>query len=199
MASAQQAPADPRKEQDAAVRVQGAAQRDMRDWIMPDYDIALEALTQLPEGIVGPDAMNLHPQPAYLKYLPVPAIVSMEGGYMVMLRADESFVQVVGRNHAVLEISMQEFLKHYRWNVMVPYAKPLHEGLVTLDMTGDKVEEIQRVIAQLGMLTIPPDGVYGIETAQGVEKFQEVFGLRRDGIVGSETMVLVRNIRESMQ
>ncbi|HWR69419.1 MAG TPA: AAA family ATPase [Desulfomonilia bacterium] len=199
-ASAQQAPAaDPRKEQDAAVKVQGAAQRDIRDWIMPDYGIALEALTQLPEVIVGPDAMNLHPQPAYLKYLPVPAIVSMEGGYMVMLRADESFVQVVGRNHAVLEISMQDFLKHYRWNVMVPYAKPLHEGIVALDMTGDKVEEIQRVIAQLGMLTIPPDGVYGIETAQGVEKFQEVFGLRRDGIVGSETMVLVRNIRESMQ
>lgn len=48
--------------------------------------------------------MNLHPRPAYLKYLPMPAVVSMDGGYMVMLKADATFVQVVGGDRAVIEI-----------------------------------------------------------------------------------------------
>ncbi|NMD40239.1 MAG: peptidoglycan-binding protein [Deltaproteobacteria bacterium] len=65
-------------------------------------------------------------------------------------------------------------------------------------MTGDRVMDIQNVLSRLDLLTIEPDGVYGIETSQGVEMFQEVFGLRRDGIVGPETMVLVQNIRERL-
>lgn len=180
-------------------QVQEPSMRDIRGWIMDDYNKALEVLSRIPEGIVGPDSMNLHPQPAYLKYLPVPAVVSMEGGYMVMLKADDSFVQVVGQDRAVIEIPMEEFRRLYRWNVMVPYAKPLHETIYDLNMTGDKVEEIQNVLVHLKFLSVPPDGVYSLETEQGVEKFQEAFGLRRDGIVGPETMVLVKNIGESLQ
>jgi peptidoglycan hydrolase-like protein with peptidoglycan-binding domain len=81
---------------------------------------------------------------------------------------------------------------------MVPYAKPLHATIFQLNTSGEKVEEIQQVLAHMGVLDIEPDGVYGIETAQGVERFQELFGLRRDGIVGHESMVLIRNIREGM-
>jgi len=167
-----------------------------RDWILPDYDVALDILSRLPDGLAGPDALNLHPQPGYLKYLPSSAIVSMEGGYLVMLKSDASFVRVVGKNRAVLEIPIREFEDLYRWNVMVPYAKPLHETIYSLNMTGDEVERIQKVLFKLGMLSITPDGVYGIETAQAIEKFQEVFGLRRDGVTGPETMVLLRSIGE---
>ena len=166
------------------------------DWIIPDYNTALDIMGRLPDGLAGPDALNLHPQPAYLKYLPSSAITSMEGGYLVMLKADDSFVRVVGRKSAVIEIPLREFEGLYRWNVMVPYAKPLHEAVYSLNMTGDEVEKMQKVLFRLGMLSITPDGVYGVETAQAVEKFQEVFGLKRDGIAGPETMVLLRSIGE---
>lgn len=173
--------------------------RDSKDWIMPDYNAAFDILSQLPDGLAGPDALNLHPQPDYLKYLPSSAIVSMDGGYLVMLKAEASFVRVVGKNKAVIEIPLDEFKNLYRWNVMVPYAKPLHETVYSLNMTGNDIEKIQKVLFHLGMLAIMPDGVYGIETVQGVEKFQEVFGLKRDGVTGPETLVLLRNISEGVR
>jgi peptidoglycan hydrolase-like protein with peptidoglycan-binding domain len=54
------------------------------------------------------------------------------------------------------------------------------------------------VLSYLGLLSIDPDGVYGMETAQGVEKFQEILGLRRDGIAGPETMMILRTIEKEM-
>jgi general secretion pathway protein A len=173
--------------------------RDSKDWIMPDYNTALDILSQLPDGLAGPDALNLHPQPDYLKYLPSSAIVSMDGGYLVMLKTESSFVRVVGKNRAVIEIPLDEFKNLYRWNVIVPYAKPLHETVYSLNTTGNDVEKIQKVLFRLGMLAIMPDGVYGVETVQGVEKFQEVFGLKRDGVAGPETLVLLRNIAEGVK
>jgi hypothetical protein len=166
---------------------------------MPDYDAAFDVLSQLPDGLAGPDALNLHPQPDYLKYLPSSAIVSMDGGYLVMLKAEASFVRVVGKNKAVIEIPLDEFKNLYRWNVMVPYAKPLHEIVYSLNMTGNEIEKIQKVLFSLNMLAIMPDGVYGVETVQGVEKFQEVFGLKRDGVTGPETLVLLRNIGQGVR
>ncbi|HVN71613.1 MAG TPA: AAA family ATPase, partial [Desulfomonilia bacterium] len=88
-----------------------------RDWIMPDYNAALDILGQLPEGLSGPDALNLHPLPEYLKYIPSPAVVSMDGGYLVMLKADASYVRVVGKKRAIIEIPMDEFKSLYRFNV----------------------------------------------------------------------------------
>ena len=173
--------------------------RDSKDWIMPDYNAAFDILSQLPDGLAGPDALNLHPQPDYLKYLPSSAIVSMDGGYLVMLKAEASFVRVVGKNKAVIEIPLDEFKNLYRWNVMVPYAKPLHETVYSLNMTGNEIEKIQKVLFSLSMLAIMPDGVYGVETVQGVEKFQEVFGLKRDGVTGPETLVLLRNIGQGVR
>jgi len=197
-ASLDQSAVVPQGTPDQDRQAQETRRHDIRGWSIRDYNTALEIMARLPEGIAGPDAMNLHPRPAYLKYLPMPAVVSMDGGYMVMLKADATFVQVVGGDRAVIEIPLDEFEELYRWNVMIPYAKALHETVYTLNMTGDRVMDIQNVLSRLDLLTIEPDGVYGIETSQGVEMFQEVFGLRRDGIVGPETMVLVQNIRERL-
>lgn len=170
--------------------------RDFKEWILSDYNVAVDILTQLPETIVGPDAMNLHPQPEFLRYLPMPAIVSVDGGYLVMLKADASFVQVVGKKRAVIEVGIDEFKGLYQWNVMVPYSRPLHETVLKVDSTGEEVEKIQSVLVRLGMLAGEHGGVYDLDTEEAVEKFQEAFGLRRDGIVGPETMVLVRTIGE---
>jgi peptidoglycan hydrolase-like protein with peptidoglycan-binding domain len=198
-ASVQEASVTPQAPQSVSVKGYVPPRHDSKDWIMPDYNAALDILSQLPDGLAGPDALNLHPQPDYLKYLPSSAIVSMEGGYLVMLKAEPSFVRVVGKNRAVIEIPFDEFKGLYRWNVMVPYAKPLHETIYSLNMTGDEVEKIQKVLFSLSMLAIMPDGVYGVETVQGVEKFQEVFGLKRDGVTGPETLVLLRNILEGVR
>lgn len=199
VASVQGASVTPQAPQDVPAKGYVPPRHDSKDWIMPDYNAALDILSQLPDGLAGPDALNLHPQPDYLKYLPSSAIVSMDGGYLIMLKAEASFVRVVGKNRAVIEIPFDEFKGLYRWNVMVPYAKPLHETIYSLNMTGDEVEKIQKVLFSLSMLAIIPDGVYGVETVQGVEKFQEVFGLKRDGVTGPETLVLLRNIFEGVR
>ena len=173
------------------------SRRDSRDWIIADYSETLDILSQVPDGISGPDALNLHPEPDYLKYLPLPCVVSVDGGYLVLLKADAGFVQVVGRNKAVIEIPIDEFRSLYKWNVMIAYVKPLQpETVYSLDMTGEEVMRIQAVLSRLELLSIDPDGVYGVETAQGIEKFQEIFGLKRDGIAGPETMVLLHNIEK---
>lgn len=191
--SAPKAPVNP-------AQAQGAPMRDSRNWIITDYNEALDILSQLPDGIGGPDELNLHPRPDYLKHLRQPSIASVEGGYLVLLKADEGFVRVAGRNKAIIEIPMGEFKRLYKWNIMLAYAKPLlTEGVYGLDMTGVEVERIQRVLSHLGLFAIAPDGVYGMETAQGVEKFQEIFGLKRDGMAGPETMVLLRDIGKGMK
>jgi len=184
---------EPGPERDLADR----AGRSIRERIIAEYDMALETLSMLPTGLAGPDAMNLHPRPEFLRYCPAPAVVSVEGGYVVMLDADESFVRVVGADRAVLEVPMREFAALYRWNVMVPYAKPLHPEHYFLKKTGPGVKDIQSVLARMGLLGIEPDGIYDVETAQAVERFQELFGLKRDGVVGPETMVLLKNIGEN--
>jgi general secretion pathway protein A len=199
MTSVQEESVTPQAPQSVSAKEPAPQRHDSKGWIMPDYNAALDILSQLPEGLAGPDALNLHPKPEYLKYLPSSAIVSMDGGYLVMLKAEASFVRVVGKDRAVIEIPIDEFRTLYRWNVMVPYAKPLHETIYSFNMTGDEVEKIQKILSRLDMLTITPDGVYGAETVQGVEKFQEIFGLRRDGVTGPETMVLLRSIEEGVK
>jgi len=178
----------------AAQTAGGAPVRDVRGWIIPEYDAALDALGRLPSGLYGPDSMNLHPRPEYLRYCPAPSVVSVEGGYVVMLEAGEDFVRVVGADKAVIEIPMEDFQRLYRWNVMVPYARPLHPEYLSAGRSGPVVEEVQKVLLGLGLVDIEPDGLYGPETVQAVERFQELMGLKRDGIVGPETLILLRNI-----
>jgi general secretion pathway protein A len=188
------------KIQQAPIENSMTVKRDSRDWIIRDYTEAMEVLGQLPDGIKGPDALNLHPHPDYLKHLPQPSIVSAEGGYLVLLKAEAGFVRVVGANKAIVEIPMEEFKKLYKWNVVMAYAKPIHpEPEYTLNMTGDAVMKIQDVLVRIGLLSIAPNGVFGVETAQAIEKFQENFGLKRDGIAGPETVMLIRTIDKGIK
>ena len=71
------------------------------------------------------------------------------------------------------------------------YTRSLETRILRLADEGDEVRLIQVVLAKKGYLTIEPDGVYGVETAAGVERLQEDYGLRRDGIVGPETLALM--------
>lgn len=63
--------------------------------------------------------------------------------------------------------------------------------LVKFGMSGDIVTEIQNLLIQKGYTNISktnkPDGIFGIRTLNSVKKFQELNGLKPDGIVGKLT------------
>ncbi len=80
---------------------------------------------------------------------------------------------------------------------MVPYAKPLHATIYQINARATRCGRFSRSSRIWACSTSNPTRVRHRDGA-GVERFQEIFGLRRDGIVGHETMVLVRSIREGM-
>ncbi|HEY2310948.1 MAG TPA: peptidoglycan-binding domain-containing protein [Gaiellaceae bacterium] len=54
--------------------------------------------------------------------------------------------------------------------------------------TGAQVKLLQEALVTLGFLSGKPDGVYGPETQNAVEKFQVSAGLAEDGVVGPQTL-----------
>ena len=58
--------------------------------------------------------------------------------------------------------------------------------LQTPFMVGDDVEAVQRALVQAG-ISVDVDGIYGHLTEAGVRRFQQLKGLRVDGIVGPAT------------
>jgi type II secretory pathway predicted ATPase ExeA len=168
-------------------------------WVIPDYNSALETLSLLPEGLSGPDTLNLHPEPLCLKYIEKPSITSVEGGYLILVHATDDFVRVIGRDKAIVEIPMDEFRTIYQWNIMINYARDLDDEIYTLEDEGDEVARIQMVLSEYDYIPEQPSGIYDVETADGVERLQEEFGLRRDGVVGPETMTLIALLEKGMR
>ena len=54
--------------------------------------------------------------------------------------------------------------------------------------TGSQVKLLQEALVTLGFLSSKPDGIYGAETQNAVEKFQVSAGIPEDGIVGPQTL-----------
>ena len=54
--------------------------------------------------------------------------------------------------------------------------------------TGAQVKLLQEALVTLGFLSGKPDGAYGPETQNAVEKFQVSAGIPEDGIVGPQTL-----------
>ncbi|HPR50520.1 MAG TPA: AAA family ATPase [Deltaproteobacteria bacterium] len=170
-----------------------------RDWVIPDYDSALETLALLPEGLTGPDTLNLHPQPECLKHIGKPSIASVETGYLILVHATDDFVRFLGRDKAIVEVGMDEFKSIYRWNIMINYAKEPEEKIYTFEDTGEEVEKIQYILSKRGYLPEEPSGIYDVATSRGVERLQEEFGLARDGVAGPETMTLIALLEKGMK
>jgi type II secretory pathway predicted ATPase ExeA len=168
-------------------------------WVIPDYNSALDTLALLPNGLSGPDTLNLHPKPLCLKYINKPSITSVEEGYLILVHATDDFVRVVGRDKAIVEIPMDEFRSIYKWNIMINYARDLDDEIYTLEDEGDGVERIQLILSEHGYISEQPSGIYDVETADAVERLQEEFGLRRDGVVGPETMTLIALLEKGVR
>ena len=54
--------------------------------------------------------------------------------------------------------------------------------------TGQQVKLLQEALVTLGFLSSKPDGIYGAETMNAVEKFQVSAGIPEDGIAGPQTL-----------
>jgi len=160
-------------------------------WVLPDYSSALEILALLPEGLTGPDMLNLHPKPDCLRFIRKPSVASVTGGYMVLVLATPDFVRIIGKDRAFVEIPIEEFNSIYQWNIMINYAWVIPEGIFALDDSGEEVRWIQSLLFEYGYIPERTDGVFDTVTADGVAQLQEDFGLRRDGVVGAETMTLL--------
>jgi len=161
------------------------------DWIIKDYIGAQNLLLSLPGQEKTDAVLNLHPAPEYLKDIGRPLIASINGGYCVVHHAGPNSVWLSGRDRAIFEVPLARFAGFYRWNVTVRYRKAQPEQMYRLADTGDRVRWIQTVLHDAGYMRIKPNGVFGVETAAGIEKLQETYGLTRDGVVGADTLALL--------
>ncbi|MCD6569332.1 MAG: AAA family ATPase [Deltaproteobacteria bacterium] len=177
--------------QDFTVAPQGLDVDDSSIWIIEDYSNTFQLLSAITGGIRGPDMLNLHPTPEVLKDIDRPFIASVEGGYSVVVGATKDYVSIVTSDRALLEIPIDKFESLYRWNIMVTYKKIRGNTIYRLSDTGYEIAKIQSILYDYGYISKGPDGIYDIETVKGIEKIQEIFGLRRDGIVGPDTLALL--------
>ena len=65
---------------------------------------------------------------------------------------------------------------------------------IRLGSTGSDVEELQKMLFQLGYYSGNITGHAGEKTIEAIEDFQEKYGLKKDGIAGSATMNKIRSI-----
>jgi len=77
--------------------------------------------------------------------------------------------------------------------IMLPY-QTLYNGetdeqvLSKQGSTGDEVTKIQRKLKSLGFYAGEIDGKYGVNTSAAVRKFQQHYGLKADGVAGTQTI-----------
>jgi hypothetical protein len=58
--------------------------------------------------------------------------------------------------------------------------------------TGNQVKLLQEALVTLGFLSGKPDGIYGVETKNAVERFQVSQGIAEDGVAGPQTLAAVQ-------
>jgi peptidoglycan hydrolase-like protein with peptidoglycan-binding domain len=58
--------------------------------------------------------------------------------------------------------------------------------------TGNQVKLLQEALVTLGFLSGKPDGIYGVETKNAVERFQVSQGIPEDGVAGPQTLAAVQ-------
>ena len=71
---------------------------------------------------------------------------------------------------------------------ILKYTLSVTETLSKFGSKGDEVTQIQQKLKDQGFYSGSVDGVYGKGTENAVIKYQQKFGLRVDGIAGSETL-----------
>ena len=161
-----------------------------QSWPVARYDQALTLLMRQPGCASGRVALSLRPAPEVLAYIGRPFIAAVSGGYVVIEKIDAAGVHVATADGARL-FDFKTFRRDYAWRVVLNYAGA-DEHFYKLNDAKPGVRTVQAKLRELGYIPFEPDGFYGIDTARAVERLQEVYGLRRDGVAGGETLALLK-------
>ncbi len=165
------------------------------DCVMKDYRTALDALKLLPENAETNSVLNLFPPFALLKSISKPFVASVWGGYCIVERINGNDAELIKKDMSRINIPIKSFSEIYQGHVVIIYKRNTVKETFGIASTGESVKKIQEKLKDLGYISIDPNGIYGIETSEGIEKLQETCGLAKDGIAGTETLALI-NILE---
>lgn len=163
-------------------------------WVINDYRKAFDSLKLLP-GMENCDSiLNLHPSADFLINIKRPLIASVWGGYCIIKQIKDNNVEIYINESNQASLPFEEFSKIYQGHAVAVYKKNPVKETFSISSRNPAVKEIQEKLLSIDYISIIPDGVYGIETADGIEKLQEICGLKKDGIAGSETLALINII-----
>jgi general secretion pathway protein A len=161
------------------------------DWIIKDYGAAIDSLKTLPENSDSNSILNLHPPFDILKSVSKPFLASVWGGYCIVGRIDGNTADLIKADGSRISIPLKSLSDIYQRYAVVLYKKNPARKIYGKSSKGKGVRKIQEKLEELGYLSIEPNGFYGIETLEGIEKLQEIYGLTKDGIAGIETLTLI--------
>jgi len=162
-----------------------------QEWVIEDYKTAIERLKMLPGMSSKNSILNLHPPIDFLNYISSPFIASVWGGYCIIENINNGSVTINSGSTSNISYPYKNFKQIYQGHTVLVYEKNPVKETLGLSSTGNTVTTIQEKLLNIGYLSIKPNGIYGIETADGVRKLQDVCGLNKDGIAGSETIALI--------
>ncbi len=161
------------------------------DWIIKDYGTAIDSLKTLRENSGANSVLNLHPAFDILKSISKPFVASVWGGYCIVERIDGNIADLIKADGSRISIPLKSFSDIYQRYAVVLYKKNPASKSYGKSSNGKGVRKIQEKLKELGYLSIEPNGIYGIETSEGIEKLQGIYGLTKDGIAGIETLTLI--------
>ena len=116
------------------------------------------------------------------------------------------FVSLVGRENEQLlidppiagkkSLSFNELEKHWSGQGFLLWKDPLNlPASLSVGSKGGHIKRLQGLLREAGATGVPLTGVYDDDTLSAVKEFQASKGIEQDGIVGSQTlMVLYRSI-----
>jgi len=62
----------------------------------------------------------------------------------------------------------------------------------------DMIKELQNILSEEGFSKKKPDGCFDRETERAVKRFQKIYGLKNDGIVGAATWAVLLGMRQKI-
>ena len=159
--------------------------------VMKDYKNALDSLKLFRDNVGANSVLNLHPPLDLLKSISKPFIASVWGGYCIVEHINDNTAELIGKDRGRINVPIKSFSDVYQGYTVMIYKKNTERVTFDIASTGEGVKKIQEKLKDLGYISIDPNGIYGIETSEGVEKLQETCGLAKDGIAGTETLALI--------
>ncbi|MBD2694653.1 peptidoglycan-binding domain-containing protein [Anabaena catenula] len=124
------------------------------------------------------------------------------------LYAQGLLANVSGRFDSETEEAVKEFQKKNNllvdgivgplsWACLIYPKLYRHQKNISLELQ-DAVKEVQNILYEEGFSQKKPDGYFDRETEKAVKRFQNIYGLKNDGIVGAATWSVLLGMRQKI-